>query len=47
MNVQVPIDTTGFEDKYDAALFVAGAMDQAATQEEKHIDDYFWGEFNL
>merc|ERR1712242_340147 len=43
----VPIDTTGFEDKYDAALFVAGAMDQASTQEEKHIDDYFWGEFNL
>merc|ERR1711884_499076 len=43
----VPIDATGFEDKYDAALFVAGAMEQASTQEEKHIDDYFWGEFNL
>merc|ERR1739848_772231 len=44
---EVPIDTTGFEDKYDAALFVAGAMDQASTQTEKHIDDYFWGEFYL
>lgn len=40
----VKIDATGLNDKYDAAALAVRVMERVGSEEEKHIDEYFWGD---
>ena len=38
------ISFTGLNDKYDAAAMAVRVLERVGSEEEKHIDEYFWGD---
>jgi len=43
----IPLYMDGSANKYDAAAMTLKMMKHNASPEEKHLDEYFWGDMDM